>query len=113
MKDISAEIFLCSMIINSKSSIARRIRSEDGFALCVANKKSGDGVRELFENTESEWVKHRLYQYMSEAPCATCGGARLKKEVLSVRLHIVDQKGKEKFSSSPIGGLSNPNSFAS
>src|SRR6185369_13024746 len=25
------------------------------------------------ETTESEWVKHRLHQCMSEQPCATCG----------------------------------------
>ncbi len=40
-----------------------------------------------FENTESEWVKARLHQYMSEQPCESCGGTRLKKEVLAVRLH--------------------------
>src|SRR5215213_10740505 len=38
-------------------------------------------------NTESEWVQSRLHQYMSEQPCATCGGTRLKKEALAVRLH--------------------------
>src|SRR5688572_2577151 len=40
-----------------------------------------------FENTESEWVKHKLHGYMSEQPCATCGGKRLKREALAVRLH--------------------------
>ena len=44
-------------------------------------------LQRRFENTESEWVKHRLHQYMSEQPCATCGGTRLKKEALAVRLH--------------------------
>jgi len=33
-----------------------------------------------FENTESEWVKHRLHQYMSEQPCKTCYGTRLRQE---------------------------------
>jgi len=46
-------------------------------------------LQRRFENTESEWVKARLHQYMSEQPCATCGGTRLKKEVLAVRLHTV------------------------
>src|SRR3982751_4185442 len=30
-------------------------------------------LQRRFENTESEWVKHRLHQCMSEQPCATCG----------------------------------------
>src|SRR5687768_17050186 len=42
-----------------------------------------------FENTESEWVKHKLHGYMSEQPCATCGGKRLKKAALAVRLHTL------------------------
>ena len=41
-----------------------------------------------FENTESEWVKHRLHQYMSEQPCNVCCGTRLRKEALAVRLHV-------------------------
>ncbi len=40
-----------------------------------------------YENTESEFVRHKLFGYMSEQPCETCGGARLKKEALAVRLH--------------------------
>jgi excinuclease ABC subunit A len=44
-------------------------------------------LQRRFDNTESEWVKHRLHQYLSEQPCATCGGTRLKTEALAVRLH--------------------------
>ena len=40
-----------------------------------------------FDSTESEFVKTRLHQYMSEQPCATCGGTRLRKEAIAVRLH--------------------------
>ncbi|HWE94455.1 MAG TPA: excinuclease ABC subunit UvrA [Tepidisphaeraceae bacterium] len=47
-------------------------------------------LQRRFENTESEFVKTRLHQYMSEQPCATCNGTRLKKEVLAVRLHTLD-----------------------
>src|SRR3954468_21704686 len=46
-------------------------------------------LQRRFETTESEWVKQRLHGYMSEQPCATCGGMRLKKEALAVRLHTV------------------------
>jgi excinuclease ABC subunit A len=48
-------------------------------------------LQRRFENTESEFVKTRLHQYMSEQPCATCNGTRLKKEALAVRLHAVDE----------------------
>jgi len=48
-------------------------------------------LQRRFENTESEFVKTRLHQYMSEQPCATCNGTRLKKEALAVRLHAVEE----------------------
>jgi excinuclease ABC subunit A len=44
-------------------------------------------LQRRFDNTESEWVKQRLHGYMSEQPCATCGGMRLKREAIAVRLH--------------------------
>ncbi|MBC7782724.1 MAG: excinuclease ABC subunit UvrA [Burkholderiales bacterium] len=40
-----------------------------------------------FDNTESEFVKHRLSGYMSEQPCATCCGKRLQPGALAVRIH--------------------------
>src|SRR5688572_18003792 len=46
-------------------------------------------LQRRFDTTESEWVKQRLHGYMSEQPCATCGGMRLKKEALAVRLHTL------------------------
>ena len=49
-----------------------------------------DGVlmalRKRYDNTESEWVKNDLDQYMSTKPCPTCQGRRLKPESLSVRV---------------------------
>src|SRR3954454_20629150 len=47
-------------------------------------------LQRRFENTESEWVKARLHQYMSEQPCKICHGTRLRKEALAVRLHTID-----------------------
>ncbi|HEY1629412.1 MAG TPA: hypothetical protein VGF52_06115, partial [Tepidisphaeraceae bacterium] len=44
-------------------------------------------LQRRFENTESEWVKARMIQYMSEQPCKVCHGTRLRKEALCVRLH--------------------------
>ncbi|MBS1706803.1 MAG: excinuclease ABC subunit UvrA [Armatimonadetes bacterium] len=49
-----------------------------------------DGVlshlRKRYDSTESEWVKTDLDQYMSTKPCPTCGGKRLKEEVLGVKM---------------------------
>jgi excinuclease ABC subunit A len=49
-------------------------------------------LQRRFENTESEWVKARLHQYMSEQPCETCCGTRLKKEAMAVRIHTADER---------------------
>jgi excinuclease ABC subunit A len=48
-------------------------------------------LQRRFENTESEFVKSRLHQYMSEQPCPTCLGTRLRKEALCVRLEAEDE----------------------
>lgn len=50
-------------------------------------------LQRRFENTESEWVKHKLQEYMSEQPCETCKGTRLKPEVLAVRLQSEASSG--------------------
>ena len=38
------------------------------------------------DQVESEWSKERYLAYTREVPCPTCGGARLKPEILAVRL---------------------------
>jgi excinuclease ABC subunit A len=37
-----------------------------------------------WQNTSSEFVKARLHSYLSEQPCRTCNGARLRKEAIAV-----------------------------
>lgn len=53
-----------------------------------------DGVlnvlRKKYEQTESEWVKQDLAQYMRTNPCPSCHGKRLKPESLCVKLAGVD-----------------------
>ncbi|MFT3784558.1 MAG: excinuclease ABC subunit UvrA [Tepidisphaeraceae bacterium] len=44
-------------------------------------------LKRRFESTESEWVKQRLITFMSERPCETCHGTRLRKEALCVRIY--------------------------
>ncbi len=40
----------------------------------------------LFEESKSEMTRHRLNQYKSRIVCQTCGGARLRPEVLAVTI---------------------------
>jgi excinuclease ABC subunit A len=39
-----------------------------------------------WKETESAWMREELEQYQAAAPCAACGGARLKPEALSVKV---------------------------
>jgi excinuclease ABC subunit A len=39
-----------------------------------------------FENSESDFIKERLQQYMSRSPCPACHGRRLRPEALAVKL---------------------------
>jgi excinuclease ABC subunit A len=39
-----------------------------------------------WKETESNWMREDLEQYQAAAPCAACGGARLKPESLAVKI---------------------------
>jgi excinuclease ABC subunit A len=39
------------------------------------------------KETDSDWVREELERFMNVRPCPACGGARLKREALAVRLH--------------------------
>ncbi len=41
-------------------------------------------VMRKHEETDSELVRAKMEQYMAQIPCKTCGGARLKPEILAV-----------------------------
>jgi len=43
-------------------------------------------LRKKYEQTESEWVKADLQQYMRTNPCPVCQGRRLKPESLAVKV---------------------------
>jgi excinuclease ABC subunit A len=47
-------------------------------------------LKKKYENSESEWVRGDLAQYMRTMPCPTCHGKRLKPESLCVKLVGVD-----------------------
>src|SRR5690606_25577575 len=45
-----------------------------------------DFIKRKHDETESEWSRERYEGYMREVPCPVCLGARLKPEVLAVRI---------------------------
>jgi excinuclease ABC subunit A len=47
-------------------------------------------LQRRFETTESEFVKARLHQYMSDQLCPMCHGMRLTPAALAVRLHTME-----------------------
>ena len=46
-----------------------------------------NNLERRYIETNSEWIREWLEQYMVELVCPTCNGARLKKEVLSVLIN--------------------------
>lgn len=44
-------------------------------------------LHRLFKATDSEWLQGEINQYMSESPCASCAGKRLKKESLAIKIN--------------------------
>ena len=41
----------------------------------------------LFKTTDSDYLKQHINQYMMSHPCPVCKGARLKKEILAVKIN--------------------------
>ncbi len=50
-------------------------------------------MQRLYEQTQSEFTRHRIRAFMTRVPCKVCSGARLKPEILAVT--IKDQPGRE------------------
>jgi excinuclease ABC subunit A len=66
-----------------------RFTYRDGLRAYETRKPFEGVVRNLerrWKETESEWAREEIGRYMSEVPCETCGGARLKPEALAVRV---------------------------
>ncbi len=39
-----------------------------------------------YQQTESDWIRSKIQEYMREIPCRSCGGRRLRPEALSVTI---------------------------
>ncbi len=62
---------------------------KDGVRAYTVTKPFEGVLRNLerrLRETDSAWVREELSRYESQKPCATCAGARLKPEALSVRV---------------------------
>lgn len=44
-------------------------------------------MQQLFQRTDSDWLKNEITRYMSILPCPKCNGSRLKKESLAVKIN--------------------------
>src|SRR2546422_4578686 len=50
-------------------------------------------MQRLYQETESEFTRNRVRSFMIRVPCKTCGGARLKPEILAVTIN--DESDRE------------------
>jgi len=52
-----------------------------------------NNLQRRYQETDSDWIRQEIEQYMTTRPCPTCNGARLKPEALAVTIagkNIVD-----------------------
>jgi excinuclease ABC subunit A len=47
-------------------------------------------MERLFKETDSDWLKDELSEYMSVLPCPACQGRRLKKESLAIKIKDIN-----------------------
>jgi excinuclease ABC subunit A len=76
------------LLLNGTGSRKVRFRYRNQYGLRRHYEAAFEGVlanvQRRYQETESEYLKAELEKYMSERPCPTCGGARLKPESLAV-----------------------------
>ncbi|WP_375457960.1 excinuclease ABC subunit UvrA [uncultured Enterovirga sp.] len=66
-----------------------RMAYNDGLRAYEVNKPFEGVITNLerrYKETESDWARDEISRFMSETPCATCGGKRLKPEALAVKV---------------------------
>jgi excinuclease ABC subunit A len=63
-----------------------RFRSISGYTHAHNAKFEGvmNNIARRYKDTDSEYAREKLEEYMSLVPCPTCRGARLKEEILAV-----------------------------
>ena len=74
------------LIHGSSTKVNVRYKNRYGRPYTAAYEGIVGYLERKLEQTESETQKERLLAYTREVPCPTCNGARLKPEILAVRL---------------------------
>ncbi len=67
-----------------KGMLKAMLHGDDDFEGLIPN------LERRFHQSDSEYVKQRIHEYMSVQPCPDCRGARLKPEALAVKLNGVN-----------------------
>src|SRR4051812_35685512 len=70
-----------------------RMAYNDGMRAYEVNKPFEGVITNLerrYKETESDWAREEISRFMSETPCAVCGGKRLKPEALAVKIDGAD-----------------------
>ncbi len=66
-----------------------RMAYNDGLRAYEVNKPFEGVITNLerrYKETESDWAREEISRFMSQTPCKTCGGKRLKPEALAVKV---------------------------
>ena len=66
-----------------------RMAYNDGLRAYEVNKPFEGVITNLerrYKETDSDWARDEISRFMSEKPCNTCGGKRLKPEALAVKV---------------------------
>ncbi|MCJ2037150.1 excinuclease ABC subunit UvrA [Methylobacterium sp. J-068] len=81
------------VVLYGTGSEAVRFAYDDGMRAYEVNKPFEGVIPNLerrYKETESDTSREEIARFMSETPCAACGGKRLKLEALSVKVAMQD-----------------------
>jgi excinuclease ABC subunit A len=97
VKDLPAEALEFLLYAPKDEKVVVRYRHERGENSYVATFEGViTNLERRFRETESEYIRTELEKFMVQKPCPTCGGRRLRPEVLAVSVNdrnIADVSG--------------------
>ncbi len=75
-----------------QQEVAVRYRNRNGRRASFRTSFEGviPNLERRYKETNSEYMRSRISEYMSDRPCQTCGGARLRPEALAVTVEDVN-----------------------
>lgn len=81
------------VILYGSDDVAIRMSYDDGMRAYEVRKPFEGVIPNLerrYKETESDWAREEIGRFMSETPCESCGGKRLKPEALAVKIADFD-----------------------